>query len=60
MKRVYLYLFLFSFLINIFQYSNDSKILEAKDQHIENLEKKLKKAEDSLQMIRKSTFENNL
>lgn len=60
MKRVYLYLFLFSFLINIFQYSNDSKILKAKDQHIENLEKKLKKAEDSLQMIRKSTFENNL
>ena len=35
MKRVYLYLFLFSFLINIFQYANDTKILKNKDKEIQ-------------------------
>lgn len=35
MKQLFLYLFLFSFLINIFQYVNDSKILEAKDLELE-------------------------
>lgn len=58
MKRVYLYLFLFSFLINIFLYVNDSKILKAKEQHIEKLEKKLKKVEDSLQKYQHLTPEN--
>ncbi len=48
MKRVYLYLFLFSFLINIFQYANDTKILKNKDKEIQSLERKLKSAEDSL------------
>lgn len=58
MKRVYLYLFLFSLLINIFLYVNDSKILKAKEQHIEKLEKKLKKVEDSLQKYQHLTLEN--
>jgi len=58
MKRVYLYLFLFSLLINIFLYVNDSKILKAKEQHIEKLEKKLKKVEDSLQKYQHLTPEN--
>lgn len=49
MKRIYLYLFLFSLIINIFLYVNDTNILKEKDQHIEHLEKKLKKVEDSLQ-----------
>jgi len=58
MKRAYLYLFLFSLLINIFLYVNDSKILKAKEQHIEKLEKKLKKVEDSLQKYQHLTPEN--
>ncbi|SEH67536.1 hypothetical protein SAMN02927937_00829 [Paenimyroides aquimaris] len=51
MKRIYLYLFLFSLIINIFLIVNDSKVLKAKEEHIEHLEEKLKKAEDSLQKI---------
>lgn len=35
MKQLFLYLFIFSLLINIFQYVNDSKILEAKDLELE-------------------------
>lgn len=35
MKQVFLYLFVFSLLINVFQYVNDSKILEAKDMELE-------------------------
>jgi len=49
MKRIYLYLFLFSFLINVFQYANDTKILKAKEEQIQKLEQKLKSAEDSIQ-----------
>lgn len=35
MRQLYLYLFIFSLLINVFQYVNDSKILEGKDKEIE-------------------------
>lgn len=35
MKQFFLYLFIFSLLINIFQYVNDSKILESKDHELE-------------------------
>lgn len=35
MRQLYLYLFIFSLLINVFQYVNDSKILEGKDSEIE-------------------------
>lgn len=48
MKRIYLYLFLFSFVINIFQYMNDSKILKTKDEKIIRLEHQLKKCQDSI------------
>ncbi len=51
MKRIYLYLFLFSLIINIFLIVNDSKVLKAKEQHIERLEIKLKKVQDSLNNI---------
>ncbi|WKW45803.1 hypothetical protein P3875_08395 [Myroides sp. JBRI-B21084] len=51
MKRIYLYLFLFSLIINIFLIVNDSKVLKAKDKQIERLEIKLKKAQDSLKNI---------
>lgn len=54
MKRIYLYLFLFSLIINIFQYVNDSKILKDQQQHIERLERKLQKQQDSLNTAIKS------
>ena len=50
MKRIYLYLFIFSFVINIFQYINDSKILKYQEAKIERLETKLKQTQDSLQL----------
>ncbi|HUH25217.1 MAG TPA: hypothetical protein VLY87_01195 [Flavobacterium sp.] len=53
MKRIYLYLFVFSLAINVFLYRNAAKIMEEKDQHIELLEKKLKQAEDSIQSLQK-------
>jgi len=54
MKRIYLYLFLFSLIINVFQYVNDSKILKDQQQHIERLERKLQKQQDSLNTVIKS------
>lgn len=53
MKRIYLYLFVFSLIINVFLIVNDTKVLESKDQHIEVLEKKLKRTEDSLTAVKK-------
>lgn len=58
MKRIYLYLFIFSLIINIFLIVNDSKILKAKDQHIESLEKRLKRSQDSLKAIEKTIVTN--
>ncbi len=58
MKRIYLYLFIFSLIINIFLIVNDTKMLKAKDQHIENLEKKLKRSQDSLKTIEKRILTN--
>lgn len=55
MKRIYLFLFIFSLSINIFQFKNDSKMLEAKDEHIEHLEKKLKQAQDSIKELHKKS-----
>lgn len=51
MKRIYLFLFIFSLVINIFQYKNDSQVLAAKDEHIKLLEQKLSKAEDSIKKL---------
>lgn len=53
MKRIYLYLFIFSLIINVFLIVNDTKMLEAKDEHIEVLEKKLKRNQDSLVALKK-------
>jgi len=55
MKRIYLYLFLFSLIINVFQYVNDSKILKDQQQHIERLERRLQKQQDSLRTDIKSS-----
>lgn len=48
MRQLFLYLFLFSFAINIFQYVSDAKILDAKDKELE-LSKNL---HDSLKIYR--------
>lgn len=48
MKPIYLYLFLFSLVINVFQYVNDSRVLKDQQQRIEVLQKKLEKAEKAL------------
>lgn len=53
MKRIYLYLFVFSFAINIFQYVNDSNMLKSKDAEIESLHKKVEKQKDSMLMLQK-------
>lgn len=48
MRNIFLYLFVFSFLINIFQYVNSTKILEAKDREVEKVKKHLAQSRDSL------------
>lgn len=48
MRNIFLYLFVFSFLINIFQYVNSTKILEAKDKEVEKAKKHLAESRDSL------------
>lgn len=58
MKRIYLYLFIFSLIINIFLIVNDGRILKAKDQHIESLEKRLKRSQDSLKALEKRIITN--
>lgn len=56
MKRIYLYLFIFSLIINIFLIVNDGRILKAKDQHIESLEKRLKRSQDSLKVAKEKVL----
>lgn len=51
MKRIYLYLFVFSFVINIFQYINDSNVLKAKEEKINQMVKELKVQKDSIQLL---------
>lgn len=55
MKQLFLYLFIFSFLINIFQYVNDSKILEAKETEISTY----KNLNDSLKIYKNMFKEAN-
>lgn len=53
MKQIFLYLFVFSFVINIFQYVSDSRILKQKEHEVEVLQKKIQKQEDTIQMLKK-------
>jgi len=55
MRQLYLYLFLFSLLINVFQYVNDSNVLKAKDEIIE----KSKTYKDSLKIYKNMLKEAN-
>ncbi|UOX33180.1 hypothetical protein LXD69_14180 [Flavobacterium sediminilitoris] len=52
MKNTFLYLFIFSLLVNIFQYVNSNKILDAKEKEVVSTKEKLevvKKSIDSIQ-----------
>lgn len=55
MKKLILYLFIFSLLINVFQYVNDSKILDAKDIEL----KKYKNINDSVKIYKNLLKEAN-
>jgi len=61
MKRIYLYLFVFSFAINVFQYVNDSNVLKQKDQEIEILTKKIQKQQDTINKLKliETTIQNH-
>jgi hypothetical protein len=48
MKQTFLYLFIFSLLVNIFLYVNSNRILEAKDVEILSAQEKLEVFKDSL------------
>lgn len=48
MKNIFLYLFVFSFLINVFQYVNSTKILESKDREVAKAKMHLQQSRDSL------------
>ncbi|BCY28907.1 hydrolase [Flavobacterium okayamense] len=48
MKNIFLYLFVFSFLINVFQYVNSTKILESKDREVTKAKMHLQQSRDSL------------
>ena len=51
MKNTILYLFIFSLLINIFQYVNSNKILEAKERQITVSKKSLNTSRDSIKSL---------
>lgn len=61
MKRIYLYLFVFSFAINVFQYVNDSNVLKQKDKEIESLTKKIQKQQDTINKLKliETTIQNH-
>src|SRR5690606_29418998 len=47
-RQIFLYLFLFTLLLVIFQYMNEKSIFENQEIKIENLRAKVEKAEDSI------------
>ncbi|MFC4740797.1 hydrolase [Flavobacterium ponti] len=51
MKNTILYLFIFSLLINIFQYVNSNKILDAKEKQIVDSKRYLKTSRDSIKSL---------
>lgn len=51
MKRIYLYLFVFTLAINVFQYVSASKMLEEKTTEIENLHQKVETQKDSINKL---------
>lgn len=50
-SRLFLYLFLFALLINLFQWSNSRNYVKANDQKVNRLQKKIEKFQDSTQQL---------
>ncbi|NHN24826.1 hydrolase [Flavobacterium jejuense] len=51
MKNTFLYLFILSLLLNIFQYVNSNKILDAKEEQVQLTKERLKIARDSISIV---------
>lgn len=51
MKNTFLYLFILSLLLNIFQYVNANKILDAKENEVQLTKERLKIARDSIAIV---------
>ncbi len=51
MKNTFLYLFILSLLLNIFQYVNSNKILDAKEKEVQLTKERLKIARDSISIV---------
>lgn len=51
MKNTFLYLFILSLLLNIFQYVNSNKILDAKEKEVQLTKDRLKIARDSISIV---------
>lgn len=58
MKRIYLYLFVFSLAINVFLYASSTNILKEKETKIEILEKKIEKQNDTIVQLKKQLKQN--
>lgn len=58
-RQIFLYLFLFTLLLVIFQYMNEKSIFEAQDIKIENLRAKVETAEDSILKLKDKNAELN-
>ncbi|MGV3459123.1 MAG: hypothetical protein ACO1N9_01585 [Flavobacterium sp.] len=57
-KNIYLYLFIFSLLLNVFTYMYFTNKQKSEDQRIEKMQKTVKKTQDSLAVVSKSNAEN--
>jgi len=55
-KNIFLFLFVFSFLINVFQYVNATKILEAKEHEVQRTKEHLKIARDSIALVQYNDY----
>ena len=55
-KNIFLYLFVFSFLINVFQYVNSTKILESKELEVQKAKQHLKIARDSVEIAQYNDY----
>lgn len=56
MKNTILYILIFSLLINIFQYVNSNKILDAKEKQLVDIKSHMKTSRDSLKILAEENF----
>ncbi|MEZ4854576.1 hydrolase [Flavobacterium sp.] len=55
-KNIFLYLFVFSLLLNILQYVNSSKILQNKDVEVQHVKKQLQLSRDSIATLQQNDY----